>query len=86
MDGIILKMLKKAKEIKMILNQIDGKERPMLRTGEIFPTYQAPVICNDDKVKMLEWGYPKFSAKGVVINAGSETAAQKFTNENLQIR
>lgn len=47
-----------------------------LRVGEIFPTNYAPVLQAAGACAM-KWGFPHFRGSGVIINAVSETAAQK---------
>lgn len=64
-------------EIKKILDKIDMQQREKMKSGEIFPTNHAPIIRDEDRVDLLQWGFPKFNAKGVIINARSETASQK---------
>lgn len=65
-------------EIQKILRKIDAQNQAgKYRTGEVFPTNIATVITNDEKLKLFSWGFPKWQAKGVIINARSETAATK---------
>lgn len=48
-----------------------------MKKGEIFPTNTAPILCHDtDEIKpeLSTWGFPRFGAKGVIINARSESA------------
>ncbi|MCL2820885.1 MAG: SOS response-associated peptidase [Oscillospiraceae bacterium] len=44
--------------------------------GEIFPSYTVPVI-ESDGVKPVKWGFPHWKNSSVIINARSETAAEK---------
>ncbi len=57
-----------------------GKDGPTKR-GEIFPGDTVPVIANNRRMKpsvfAMEWGYQNPLAKNRLINARSETAAQK---------
>lgn len=51
-----------------------------LKTGEIFPTDIVPVLRNEHREVapvLMSWGFPKWQASGVIINARSETAAEK---------
>ncbi len=48
-----------------------------IRTGEIFPTNTVPVIAKYGELTAMEWGFPRFDGKGCIINARSETAAEK---------
>lgn len=48
-----------------------------IKQGEIFPTNTAPILCMEKeeiKPELSTWGFPRFGAKGVIINARSETA------------
>ncbi len=50
------------------------------KTGEIFPTNSVPILTgSEDKVLpvIMNWGFPKWDGKGVIINAKSETAKDK---------
>lgn len=48
-----------------------------LCTGEIFPTNVVPVIAMDGRTRAMKWGFSRPDMGGVVINARSETVAQK---------
>lgn len=57
-----------------------------LKTGEIFPTHAVPVLRPEQAapdsriiVDLMRWGFPQHQGKGVIINARSETAADKPT-------
>lgn len=53
-----------------------------IKTGEIYPTNLAPILRRvGDKIQAdaAVWGFPHFRRKGVIINARSETAADKPT-------
>lgn len=63
--------------IEKVSNDINVKE---MKTGEIFPTDLAPVLMPEkDKIAahLINWGYPSFHGKGVIINARSETVREK---------
>lgn len=47
-----------------------------MATGEIYPTNIVPVITPDGPT-LMQWGFGRWDGKGVIINARSETAAQK---------
>ena len=69
-------------EIIEILREIDNKysKDVTAKTGEIFPTNTVPILCIQDEkssLKLMKWGFPKWDGKGVIINAKSETAAEK---------
>ena len=46
------------------------------RTKEIFPTNTVPLLTGSGLVQSF-WGFPKWSGKGVIINARAETVHQK---------
>ena len=48
-----------------------------MKTGEIFPTNIVPVVA--DRPRLMKWGFAKYEGSGVIINARSETAAEKAT-------
>ena len=68
-------------EIDEILDKIDQDlNRDKMKTGEIFPTDLAPVLVPGPEPvtpKLMKWGFPGFTGKGVIINARSETAWDK---------
>lgn len=72
-----------SREIRKILEQIDAKYTNNNRkSGEIFPTNQAPVLAAFNKEvepELSVWGFPNFNKKGVLINARAETALEKKT-------
>lgn len=68
-------------EIMRIVRSI-GQRYPenTMKLGEIFPTNQAPILQADGKQiipELCTWGFPRFHAKGVIINARSETANER---------
>ena len=74
---------KEIAEINKIVEAIgmkyDGKGLTM-KTGEIFPTDNVPTVSMENgkpSILLMKWGFPKYEESGVVINARSETAAQK---------
>lgn len=48
-----------------------------LKTGEIFPTDAVPAITAGGKPMLMRWGFARYNGGGKVINARSETAAEK---------
>ena len=48
-----------------------------IRGGEVFPSNMAPVITRHGELTTMLWGFPRFDGKGLMINARSETAAEK---------
>lgn len=65
-------------EIMRIVRTLDTKyPQNNMKHGEIFPTNTAPILCleqNSIHPELSTWGFPRFGAKGVIINARSETA------------
>ena len=65
-------------EIMRIVRSLDNRyPGNNMKHGEIFPTNVAPILClkeNEIKPELSTWGFPRFEAKGVIINARSETA------------
>jgi putative SOS response-associated peptidase YedK len=79
-------------EIKEILNELNRKfsnseVMSTLKTGEIFPTNNVPVITSESGERVahiLKWGFPNYMQKnGVIINARSETIIEKPTFKRL---
>lgn len=70
-------------EIREILEKINAKfHGKEARTGEVFPTNQAPILIEEQQEAspvLSVWGFPKFDQKGVIINARSETVFEKKT-------
>ncbi len=68
--------------IRDIVEQVQ-KLHPEVKTGEIFPTDLAPVLMagNNDAnlATAMIWGFPAWKSKRPIINARSETAAEKKT-------
>lgn len=72
-------------EMQKILHEAKGlyknvPELAAIKTGEIFPSDTVPIIAlNNAKnyVALMKWGYPKYSAPGLIINARAETALEK---------
>ena len=70
-------------EVEKILRDINEKynnSEVSVKTGEIFPTNNAPILSVQSgrmSLSLMKWGFPKWDSKGVIINAKSETAAEK---------
>jgi len=68
--------------IKEIFAEIERRfPGVVMSTGEIFPTNIVPIITNDGPVP-AKWGFKRYDGKGQIINARSETAAEKYTFKN----
>ncbi len=66
------------RQVLALLYQKNHDEAALLmrKTGEIFPTDNVPVL-DADGPRMMEWGFTLYDGKSRVINARSETAANK---------
>lgn len=68
-------------EIKNIINEVSEKyNRSDIVNGEVFPTNSVPVIYSHNGRNILstaKWGFPNFNNNGVIINARSESVAEK---------
>jgi len=78
-------------DILQILNDINAAKKRinmdnLTVTGEIFPTNVVPVIEKDITsadnsgivdIAVIQWGFPHWNNPSVIINARSETAAEK---------
>ena len=75
-DGDIEEIYKILQNISMRYSETGASAK----TGEIFPTDNAPVLSvNEGKpsLSLMKWGFPKWNSKGVIINAKAETVAGK---------
>jgi len=72
-------------ELQKIIEQLNrdfagSPQLARLKTGEVFPTDVAPAVTREEgreRFQLMEWGFPRWNASGVVINARVETAAEK---------
>ena len=62
-------------ELSSIIAAVEKKAD--VKTGEIYPTNTAPVLSSKGELTAMRWGFPKYDGKGEIINARSETAADK---------
>lgn len=62
-------------EFRSIISEVE--KNISIRSGEIYPTNIAPVLSPSGTMTAMRWGFPKFDGKGEIINARSETAAEK---------
>lgn len=64
-------------EIAQLIQQVQDR----IKTGEVFPTNQVPVLVEagaELAVEAMTWGFPRFQGKsGSIINAQSETALER---------
>lgn len=69
-----------AEEVKEIWDIVTEVNDKLYKSGDIYPTNQAIVFTSGEKAvkaQAMKWGFPKWDGKGVIINAKSETAADK---------
>lgn len=69
-----------AKEIRQIVEIAQRQVQGQLKLGEVYPSDRAPIlVANRDKVVVRTdiWGFPGIQGRGLLINARSETAAEK---------
>ena len=76
-------------EMRQILEEVnrrfqDTQAIKAMKTGEIAPSHVVPVLRLQQQdgagrivPDLVQWGYPRFQGSGLVINARSETAAEK---------
>lgn len=72
-------------EMREIIQEVnerykDTLELASMKTGEIFPTETVPIITADGnrkKVELMTWGFSRWNAPGVIINARAETVLDK---------
>ncbi|NLP30592.1 MAG: SOS response-associated peptidase [Clostridiales bacterium] len=67
-------------DLDNILSKIDDPKKENMKTGEIFPSNTVPVLLYEEKEikpQLMVWGFPGFKNKQLIINARSETAAEK---------
>ena len=69
-------------EIQSILRGIADRDNksnePEIKTGEVFPTDNSLVLIRE-RATVMQWGFQGIEGKGKIINARSETAADKPT-------
>ncbi len=68
-------------EINRIIEEINDRTKgKSVKTGEVCPTDAAPVLIFQQgraAATLMNWGFPKWDGKGVIINAKSETTKDK---------
>ena len=64
-----------AELISQIATGPDGERLMDMKLGEIYPTNVVPVLA--DRPRLMQWGFARYDGGGKVINARSETAANK---------
>lgn len=72
-------------ELRRIVDEInqrlkDVEAAPKLKTGEIFPSDNVPILVaknGKQSAHPAKWGFPNFNKPGVIINARSESLEEK---------
>lgn len=68
------------KELQDIFRAVEKnlqvRESENMQTGEIYPTNIVPAVASAGILPM-QWGFPRYDGKGVVINARTETVNEK---------
>lgn len=52
------------------------------RTGDIFPSQKSIVLMEKDsglRMEEMQWGFPQYNRKGLLINARAETVLERYT-------
>jgi putative SOS response-associated peptidase YedK len=82
---------KDIQEINKIIQEINKKYNGTgltAKTGEIFPTDIVPILAllgEKPSLRLMRWGFPKWDEKGIIINARSDSAAEKALFSDLLI-
>jgi putative SOS response-associated peptidase YedK len=75
-----------------VIDEVSNKfNKTGIANGEVFPTNIVPVVYSYNGRNILssaKWGFPSFKKSGVIINARSETVAEKpmFRNSFMSKR
>lgn len=68
-------------ELTEIVREVERRHGEQVKLGEVFPSTKAPIITGpagrQPSAQLAAWGFPSTYSKGLVINARSETAAEK---------
>lgn len=70
-----------AKEIEKIIWNVDLRMQRM-HFGDIYPSQRAGILSGESaelKLEDMQWGFPQYQRKGLLINARAETALEKKT-------
>lgn len=68
-------------EIKKITSKID-RDLYGVQTGEITPAQNTLVLTGKEKdlsLEVMQWGFPRYDSKGLIINARAESVREKRT-------
>lgn len=73
-----------AKEIEKLVRYLDRKLR-FHNTGDVYPSQKAGVLCGKEghlSFRHMDWGFPGYEGKGLLINARAETVLKRKTFQN----
>ncbi len=68
-----------AREVAHIVKNT-GAQATKMRTGDIYPSHTAVVVNGSTaalKLEEMQWGFPQYKKKGLLINARAETALER---------
>lgn len=69
------------REIEKVVREVDAKLRKE-RMGDIYPSQTAAVLTGKTpglKAEEMNWGFPQYQKKGLLINARAETVLERKT-------
>ena len=70
-----------AKEVERVVQNVDLRMRNM-HFGDLYPSQTAGILTGDVSgldLKEMNWGFPQYQKKGLLINARAETALERKT-------
>lgn len=70
-----------AREIEKVVREVDAKLKKD-RRGDVFPSQGAAVLTGKApglRAEVMNWGFPQYHKKGLLINARAETALDRKT-------
>lgn len=70
-----------AEELGRIIKNLDNRFKKV-KIGDVCPSQNALVITGKEKglgAEFMQWGFPRFDQKGLMINARAETVKEKRT-------
>ena len=70
-----------AKEVERVVQNVELRMRNM-HFGDIYPSQTAGILTGDVlglDLKEMNWGFPQYQKKGLLINARAETALERKT-------
>jgi len=68
-----------AREIEKVVRKVEAGIK-LRNTGDVYPSQAAPVLtgkCAALTVETMNWGFPQYQKKGLLINARAETVLER---------